>query len=209
MLTHRAGRDELFRGTMLTAFRFWLDCIKDLIHTDKRFRASLTCVIVSPTVFVAVVSATNLASLYVYAGCGMLLLAGVIGVITSIAYTSGAQGVVSQAQANYELYARNALKTPSVLPVRPKIDSMQSGYVYVLRGSQGRVKIGIAKDVSSRVATLQRQSSDTLHVIATKEFESPRSVEKELHRKYKSRRLHGEWFALSEAQVAEVKKLLE
>ena len=69
--------------------------------------------------------------------------------------------------------------------------------VYVIRAtSGGPVKIGKAKDVPSRLATLQAGCPVPLTVLKTW-AEVPEAFEMRLHAAYAEHRLHCEWFAES------------
>lgn len=57
----------------------------------------------------------------------------------------------------------------------------------------GPIKIGAAKNVAARVMTIQACSPVTLKVIATIP-DKDLSYEKKLHHRFRTCRLHGEWF---------------
>lgn len=68
-------------------------------------------------------------------------------------------------------------------------------------------KIGKAVCVESRFRSLRTMSAQQLQLIAVEQ--GPHSLERDLHRKFKAERLHGEWFRLSDtlrAHIAEVRK---
>lgn len=58
----------------------------------------------------------------------------------------------------------------------------------------GRVKIGCAKNVRARLATLQTASSLELKLEAT--LSGYTEVERELHARFAQHKIRGEWFAL-------------
>jgi len=73
--------------------------------------------------------------------------------------------------------------------------------VYFMRaGSDGLVKIGCATDVEKRRAELQTGCPATLEVIAT--IPGGRDREKALHAHWKHRRVRGEWFKITEADIS-------
>ena len=57
----------------------------------------------------------------------------------------------------------------------------------------GAVKIGMSRDIHSRLEVLQRQSPDKLRVLATMPQNSA-YTERLLHERFDHLRLHGEWF---------------
>lgn len=66
----------------------------------------------------------------------------------------------------------------------------------------GLVKIGIARDVPSRMAALQTGSPDTLTLIGAISTNAPCSLEKTLHMRFAAHRRHGEWFEPAEELLA-------
>lgn len=83
--------------------------------------------------------------------------------------------------------------------------------VYLVGGAMqpdGRraCKIGIAANPGRRLAELQTGSSSALQLLVT--GEGGAQLERELHARFATDRLHGEWFALSVAQQDELVDLL-
>jgi len=77
---------------------------------------------------------------------------------------------------------------------------MKNTYVYFIREAMGAlapVKIGVARNVPARMATLQSGNMRVLEIVATigpiSEKHAYR-VERDLHRKFKKHHLRGEWF---------------
>ena len=84
-----------------------------------------------------------------------------------------------------------------------------SGYVYLLRGVEGYYKIGKALNPEVRIRKLGVVLPFpivTEHLIPCKDHSE---AEKSLHKKYKHRRKHGEWFALSADDVESIKAITE
>lgn len=80
-------------------------------------------------------------------------------------------------------------------------DRMRS--VYLLRSADGRYKIGFSQNPEDRATAIGKQIGmdvQLVHVITT---DRARFLEHDLHCRYASRRIQGEWFALTEAEVAE------
>lgn len=74
-------------------------------------------------------------------------------------------------------------------------------FVYLIKATNGLIKIGIAKDVAQRLRTLDNMSPvplDLLHVIETK---NARELEGELHERFALKRIRGEWFSLTTADM--------
>ena len=68
-------------------------------------------------------------------------------------------------------------------------------FIYLITDGEF-LKIGIAKDVKSRLAKLQTGNARELKIIFQKEIKNPNQLEKFLHSKYKSKNIRGEWFDL-------------
>jgi len=69
--------------------------------------------------------------------------------------------------------------------------------VYLIRGNDGRYKIGIAKDPKKRIKQLQTGNSDPLELIDTYQSENASTIETALHNRFSYVRNVGEWFDLS------------
>jgi hypothetical protein len=74
--------------------------------------------------------------------------------------------------------------------------------VYLIRGNDGRYKIGIAKNPKQRIAQLQTGNSDKLTLIESYLTENASKIESSLHNRYSYVRNVGEWFDLSVAEEA-------
>ena len=69
--------------------------------------------------------------------------------------------------------------------------------VYLIRGNNGRYKIGIAKNPTQRIKQLQTGNSDKLEIIETYQSENASKIESALHNRFAHMRNEGEWFDLS------------
>lgn len=71
-------------------------------------------------------------------------------------------------------------------------------FVYLIRcGSRGPIKIGIAKNVESRLSSLQTANPYELSLIAKVKCDSRRhalEMETRLHKVFSQKRIRGEWF---------------
>ena len=72
-------------------------------------------------------------------------------------------------------------------------------YVYFLRnGRRGAIKVGHAKNVSSRIAALQTGNPTELQLLAAIPISSKKqaeNIEKWMHNRFKKQHIRGEWFA--------------
>lgn len=75
-------------------------------------------------------------------------------------------------------------------------------YVYLIRGNDGRYKIGTAKNPIQRICQLQTGNSDKLKLIEIYQSENANKIEIALHGQYSHNRMTGEWFDLSIAEEA-------
>lgn len=74
--------------------------------------------------------------------------------------------------------------------------------VYFIGGEDGPVKIGFTNELPSRLRSLQNSSPVPVRLLAA--VHGDRTREAEYHRKFAADRLHGEWFARSEAIIGEL-----
>lgn len=79
--------------------------------------------------------------------------------------------------------------------------------VYLMKATNGLYKIGITKNVRTRL----RQLKDALPVDLECEHQimtnASRALEKELHIRFKAKHFAGEWFVLSQADIDYIKSL--
>ena len=69
--------------------------------------------------------------------------------------------------------------------------------VYLIRGNDGKYKIGIARHPHQRIRQLQTGNPDEIKLIDTYESENAFKIETFLHNQYSHFKSHGEWFDLS------------
>lgn len=89
--------------------------------------------------------------------------------------------------------------------VRSSLNGARSGIYFVLR-PDGLCKIGKAQYLQARILRLQKENGYTLtfwHVVGVASF----AHERWFHRRFAHCRIEGEWFALSEEDLAWVKSL--
>lgn len=103
------------------------------------------------------------------------------------------------------------LRTLDSSPARQSADAVDgdatgSGFVYLIKGRGGEYKLGRTGLVDRRVSQLATGSSVELEVVHEIRTDDPAGVEAYWHRRFADRRLRGEWFKLSAADVRAVKR---
>jgi hypothetical protein len=90
-----------------------------------------------------------------------------------------------------------------------KEKSIISGYVYLMRASNGYYKIGKTKNLVHRNNELLRQFPLRIKIIHS--FFAPDNtlVESDLHRMFKDKRLQGDWFALNKEDIGFIKRITD
>lgn len=92
-------------------------------------------------------------------------------------------------------------------------EDKNSGYVYVIHSSLGQHKIGFTKDPHKRMASFIRGFTAKMPVeltmIHTIKTDDMRRLESELHTRFQSKRNKGEWFDLTDDDLAYLKSLTE
>jgi predicted GIY-YIG superfamily endonuclease len=80
-------------------------------------------------------------------------------------------------------------------------------FVYFIGEVYGAVKIGVAANPQRRLNQLQTAFPYKLILLHVMETDEATQVEAALHREYAAKRLNGEWFALTPADLAHVKRM--
>jgi len=82
--------------------------------------------------------------------------------------------------------------------------------VYLLVNEENKYKIGFSnRDINKRIKELQVGSSSEIRVVHEYESTNARQIETVLHRIYKSNRISGEWFNLSDEKIFDFKRRCE
>lgn len=76
-------------------------------------------------------------------------------------------------------------------------------HVYLIKSGDYH-KIGIAKNVKSRMDSLNAANPLSLELVASSKCKQARQVERYLHDKYAEQRVKLEWFKLNDEQITEV-----
>jgi Meiotically up-regulated gene 113 len=84
-------------------------------------------------------------------------------------------------------------------------DASAPGYVYLIKSGK-HFKIGCTRDVLRRHGEIQLVLAEKVEPVHTIETDDPYGVENYWHRRFEDRRLEGEWFALTAADVRAFKK---
>ena len=85
--------------------------------------------------------------------------------------------------------------------------SNKFGFVYLVQSTTGAYKIGRTIDPANRLKTFSVKLPFEVEFVATIQTPDMYQLEADLHRKYDSKRVNGEWFALSPADVEYIKGL--
>lgn len=87
--------------------------------------------------------------------------------------------------------------------------SVSFGYVYLMQGSSGNIKIGFTTNLEQRARDVARASNQNIKVIfASWAEKGVRKCEHKMHQIFKKKRVHHEWFALNEADIIAAKAFL-
>ena len=84
-----------------------------------------------------------------------------------------------------------------------------AGYVYVIRDTSnpGRYKIGRTINPAQRLQQIQRGEAGKLQYHFIRQTDNAPALERAWHQKFANSRTQGEWFALDDAQVGEIRRM--
>lgn len=111
---------------------------------------------------------------------------------------------IRRSYIRFEMDRGRRLRLSSIGPKTAK--QPKPGYVYLLKGG-GCYKIGKAQNPEKRSETLAIQLPYPVQLIHYIPAKDPRVYESELHEQFADKRLNGEWFDLSDEDVAYIKGL--
>lgn len=83
---------------------------------------------------------------------------------------------------------------------------MNKRYVYLLKTPENIYKIGVAKNIEKRIKQLQTGSADEIILVDKFLSEYPFKIESNLHRKYGTLKINGEWFYLNVENINNFQK---
>lgn len=76
--------------------------------------------------------------------------------------------------------------------------------VYLLINDEGKYKIGFTeRNIKKRIKELQTGSPSEMRVVQEYESDNARKIETIMHRSFRSKRINGEWFDLTNEEVAD------
>lgn len=78
------------------------------------------------------------------------------------------------------------------------------GLVYFVRDEHGLVKIGFTYELYGRIVSLRTGCPTRLKLVFVIATEDPEGLEVQLHQRFRERRQHREWFALTAEDVAAI-----
>lgn len=85
------------------------------------------------------------------------------------------------------------------------VASEAAGAIYLIGGRTSPVKIGFTNDLAARLLRLQMSCPIVLSVLAS--YRGTRKDELEMHQRFRTFRLHGEWFERCPEIEAEIERL--
>lgn len=77
------------------------------------------------------------------------------------------------------------------------MSKLYTGYVYIMDGGHGEIKIGVSMEPAKRLLQVQAKVGQPLEIIAAFAHVQPYLVEREAHAHLAAHRTVGEWFAVS------------
>lgn len=88
----------------------------------------------------------------------------------------------------------------------PETARHAQGFVYLIQAENQLVKIGVSINPQKRFQTLNTASPIELSILFSIKSDDAYTLEDKLHKRFADRHIKGEWFSLSEEDIASVKK---
>ncbi len=110
-------------------------------------------------------------------------------------------------QENRSKVIERKLTENARLPKVEKNSDSTKGFIYVVKSSDGKHKIGRARDVRHRLGTLQTGSHKKLNLILKVKTSNCSALENICHRKFENKKVRGEWFDLADEDLNWIKNL--
>jgi len=89
-----------------------------------------------------------------------------------------------------------------------QLNMKSSNYVYLIECGEMFYKIGIATSVRKRLSGIKTGNPFPISLITKSKIKNAHEIEQTIHKKLKKRKVTGEWFKLSPAEVIEICVLL-
>lgn len=115
------------------------------------------------------------------------------------------EAAIEQRIDNYRSYTVKKVNKPKLPYNRPSQGGL-SDTLYLIRASNGAVKIGITNNLQRRLWDINCSSPLEIELIWHKKDLFASQLENELHRAYSHRHIRNEWFALTDQDISEIIK---
>ena len=113
----------------------------------------------------------------------------------------------AKAQWKY-VVAKYGLAVSGTGTTQPAAASRPISCVYLIHNKKdGLVKIGQTSDFDRRFVEIQAGTEDKLEVVHIIKTPIPPAIESSLHKRYAHKRVHGEWFSLTDQDIHDIKRL--
>jgi len=86
-------------------------------------------------------------------------------------------------------------------------DILEEWYIYIIKRNW-KIKIGITKDINTRLKKYITEHPDPIEIIYTKKVFGYKELEKKLHKLFENKRIRGERFNLSENDINKAKEIV-
>jgi DNA-binding MarR family transcriptional regulator len=128
--------------------------------------------------------------------------------------------VIDLTDLNERLYAVHSINLPEDLSRQAFVEALKlikkqqreavrarpprsPGYIYIARAGQStRYKIGKSMDVTKRIKQMQTDSAEPIALVHMFLTQHKERTEKYLHQRFKHQKLQGEWYTLTETDIA-------
>ena len=90
-----------------------------------------------------------------------------------------------------------------------KLRNDYSGYVYIITSEIGLTKIGKTEDVKKRLSQIDGASPCKVDLYHCQFVKNSKEVESILHKRFRDKRVKGEWFNLDNEEIKIAQKLID
>lgn len=112
--------------------------------------------------------------------------------------------VILSAQRSATEDLLSSLRQNGLLRPKPRKKAKRSSFVYLFQEEHGATKIGVSSRWRERLKEIDILIPYQTYVVAVIKSDFARQIERELHERYSSRRISGEWFRLSDADIRQI-----